>query len=420
MIFNNKSFLKYVFPLFIFSPMINLGTFGFTLAEILTFFFGLLLMFLRNENFRLPPILFIFFTLIFVGRIGALINTFQYNLPFNYTKFIFLFLLFVMIISYNIGRNSQISINQIFSSRMTKLIIIFTLTLCVLYVFSEVSTRERMLHIFTQKGADLIRLNSPRFPGLGINGNIYSYIIVIFLIFSVKNYFEDQLSIIFPLSCMLILLIIASKTSIASSLIVLLSFAIIYYFKRDEASKKYRKKSRIIFSSILLLGILLIIGSIYFSEYITIINRFDELLSNTEEINSLNTRQQLWSMGMERVWMSPLLGIDIVQSDLLSEVNLLYFGAPHNEFIFYWMTLGLLGLLGYVALLISMLIKNIYKKIRIEWVLLYMTLIIQMIFDGALQQLRFQFIFFILIGLNLKELNKHKEVLLENNLKYTK
>ena len=49
-----------------------------------------------------------------------------------------------------------------------------------------------------------------------------------------------------------------------------------------------------------------------------------------------------------------------------------------------------------------------------------MTLIIQMIFDGALQQLRFQFIFFILIGLNLKELNKQKEVLLGNNLKYKK
>ena len=79
----------------------------------------------------------------------------------------------------NIQKNESLEskINQIFSSRMTKLIIIFTLTLCVLYVFSEVSTRERMLHIFTQKGADLIRLNSPRFPGLGINGNIYSYII---------------------------------------------------------------------------------------------------------------------------------------------------------------------------------------------------------------------------------------------------
>jgi O-antigen ligase len=250
---------------------------------------------------------------------------------------------------------------------------------------------------------------SPRFPGLGVNGNVFSYMVIIFLIFSVKNYFEGRLSIILPLCCIGIIFIITSKTSIFSSFVIMLSFSIFNYFKKKGDVKERKKKSKIILFSLLIIATLVVLISYFFSEYFTIIDRIDELIGNSEQDNSINTRNELWSLGMERVSLSPFLGIDIVQADMLSDTNILYFGTPHNEFIFYWMTLGILGVLGYIIFILYLLLKNIYRKFRLEWVLLYCTLILQMIFDGAFQTLRFQFLFFILVGLNFKEINHQLE-----------
>lgn len=402
--FNNKSFLKYAFPLFVCSPMVNLGSFGFTISELLTLFFGTLIFFFSKEKFRIPTILLVFILFVFAGRVGAFVNTFKYDIPFNYTKFIFFFSLFILLVSYQIGRKSHMFISEIMAGKFTKVILMVTLVIAILYVVSGYDTRARLLYLFTQKGADVTRFTAPRFPGLGVNGNIYSYIVLIFMIFSVKNYFEERVNIFIPLSCMFVIILITSKTSIASSLIVLLSFAFFYYFKKQGDVIKARRKSRIVFTSLIILGVLVFFAGIYFSEYFVILDRFDELLGNSEQNNSINTRGILMSLGMERVRLEPIFGIDVVQADMISDTVPLYFVTPHNEFIFYWMSLGLLGLLGYIILMIYLIWVNVYKKFRLEWVLLYVTLIAQMFVDGAFQTLRFQFMFFILVGLNYKEL----------------
>ena len=127
-------------------------------------------------------------------------------------------------------------------------------------------------------------------------------------------------------------------------------------------------------------------------------------MGNSENINSLNDRFEIWQLGIERVKIAPIFGIDVVQADLASDTKPIYFATPHNEFLFYWMSLGIAGLLAYSILLIYLVWINLLPKFRIEWIIIYSALIIQMFFDGAFQTLRFQFIFFIFLGLNFREL----------------
>ncbi len=108
-------------------------------------------------------------------------------------------------------------------------------------------------------------------------------------------------------------------------------------------------------------------------------------------------------MGMERVNLSPIFGI--VKSRISNDYNILQFCCPHNEFIAYWTFTGFLGLLAYVSLLTYLIFANIRIKTGYFWNGIYLALFVQMIFDAAFQYPRFIPLFFIIAGLNLRELS---------------
>ncbi|HEY1062789.1 MAG TPA: O-antigen ligase family protein [Daejeonella sp.] len=395
--------LKYLLPLFLISPMLTLGGFGLTIAEILTFFTGIVFLMGFKGTIKFPAILILFIFLIVVGRIGAFVNSLDYNIPFNYAKIVFLFIIFVQVISYSIGRYSKITFDEIIVSGFAKVLFSVLAVFSLIYIVSDFDTRVRLLTLFFPKGMDFVRFNSPRFPGLGINANIYSFIVFMFLVMSVRTYLENKSNFLIPFLCTVIIFSITSKTTIIVSMIALLFFSIYYYSKKTSDNLTKKKATRII-TTLILIGFIIITASIVFSEYIIIFQRFDELLGNSENVNSLNDRFELWNLGIERIKMAPFFGIDVVQANLVSDTRPIYFATPHNEFLFYWMSLGIAGLLAYSILLIYLVWINLFPKIRIEWIIIYSALIIQMFFDGAFQTLRFQFIFFIFLGLNFREL----------------
>lgn len=410
------SLLVYLIPFFLFSPMIMLGNFGFSIAEIVTLIYGPLFILSYKGVIRFPLAIIIFIILTVIGRLGAFANSLDYNIPFNYTKLIFLFIIFIQIICYIIGRYSNLTIDKIVTSRFTKAVMLLIVLVGVLYVFCDLDKRILLLSSFFPKNMDYTRFISPRFPGLGINANIYSFIIFIMLVFAIKSYFENKNSIYLIALCIIPIVLVTSKTTIILSFLSL-GFFSLYYFKNNVAAGKSVKKSRQVFLALIVIAGLTVLGSIFFADYITILDRFDELMGNNENINSLDTRYVLWEMGIERIKLAPILGIDVVQADMISDSIPLYFANPHNEFLFYWMSLGITGLLAYVLFILYMIYVNSLPKFRPEWVLIYLALIIQMTFDGAFQTLRFQFIFFIFLGINFKELALGSKQKHESNTK---
>ncbi|MBV9987996.1 MAG: O-antigen ligase family protein [Chitinophagaceae bacterium] len=409
--FKTENFLKYVLPMYIISPMITLGNFGFSLGEILTFFYGVMFLLLPKKQAALPKIVLLFFVTIIVARLGAMMNSLNYPIPFNYSKFIFLFILLIQIISYYIGRNSAWTASQIMAHKATKYLAFAVFALAVVYIASDATTRGRLVYIFAS-GFDELRTAAPRFPGLGINANLYAYFVFVFFLFSLKNYFDHTTNFWLPFFCFGIIVLCASKTVIILAFMALLVFSIYYLLRnsREGELKTGKRRPVIMFSLIVGLGIFVFIASQIpvITEYIIIFQRFDDLLGSNGDYNSLNDRYELWGLGLERVRMAPILGIDVVQADLLSDSVPLYFVNPHNEFIFYWMSHGILGLLAYFILPFFMMIRNCFPKFRLVWVLLYFSLLIQMMFDSAFQSLKFQFFIFLIIGLNFMELGLKK------------
>ena len=382
--------------------MLTLGGFGLTIAEILTFFTGAVLMGSKGA-IKFPAILILFIFLTVLGRIGAFVNSLDYNIPINYAKIVFLFIIVVQVISYYIGRYSTISFDEIIVSRFAKVVFAVLAVFSLIYIVSDFDTRVRLLTLFFPKGMDFARFNSPRFPGLGINANIYSFIVFMFLVLSVRTYLANKTNFLIPFLSIVVILSVTSKTTIIVSMIALL-FLSIYYYIRKTSTILTKSKAKRITTTMTLVGFLIVFASPFFSEYIIIFQRFDELLGNSENINSLDDRFEIWQLGIERIKLAPIFGIDVVQANLVSDTIPLYFATPHNEFLYYWMSLGIAGLLAYSILLIYLVWINLFPKIRIEWIIIYSALMIQMLFDGAFQTLRFQFVFFIFLGLNFREL----------------
>lgn len=401
-----KKFLTYIFPLFLFSPMINLAGFGFTLAEIVTLILAVSFMVTRGSSFRLPVIMYVFILLVILGRLGALINSFNYNLPFDYTKLIFLFIILIQVSSFYLARSSGITIEEILVSKYARTVILILFWFTLFYTVSDEGTRGKIMNPFWLE-TNLERLKQTRFPGLGINSNIYSFFVFIFFVFYVKLFFENKVKFLVPFYCFFIIVFCASKTTIGLSLLAFLIIPLYNLLSPKNSFKELAKRKSILMLTFV--SILIIIGIIGYtnesiSDYIIVLRRLNSIIDNS---NSTEDRFELWNLGMERVQLSPFLGIDVVQTSMVSDTIPLYFANPHNEFIFYWMSLGILGMLAYFLIVAYFLIKNLVVKFKFEWCFIFFSLLIQMTFDGAFAYLRFQFFYFLLIALNLNEFDKY-------------
>lgn len=383
--------------------MINAGGFGFTVAEIFTFFYACSYLVLNRRTFKLPHVLYLFFIIICIARLGAFANSIKFDIPIDYTKLVFLLVILIQVSSFNVAKNSTITFDEILTTRYAKYVIGSAFMLALVYTISGTDLRAKLMAPFWP-GGDFARLVAPRFPGLGMNANIYAYFVFIFLVFSLKNYFTSKSNFTIPFFCLALIIFCASKTILILATLAMLSFPVYYFLWSNRVTeRKARKRAFVVLCVAFGLGIIGVIVSQNetITDYVIVLRRLDGLLNNSTD---LDDRYLNWRLGMERVWLAPVFGIDIVPGKMVSDTIPLFYANPHNEFIFYWMSLGILGLISYPIIIIYFMLKNLLAKLNIVWVFLFFSLLLQMLFDGAFEYFRFQFFFFLLIGLNFRDL----------------
>lgn len=408
-------------PLLLASPMIPVGPYGVSLAEILIILGGLYLLLGRNGfSVPVPKFLVVYVCLYAIGWLTSLYNAANWGIPVGLERLNFLYLASVPLLAYLVGRYSSHDIGRIVTNKFAYAVLCAVAIVAAVYPLLDTETRQFMLYYFWAD-VDSPRFGSPRFPGMGINANLYSYTVFVFLLFAFDRYLKDKSSFAVPLFAAIVIVAASSK------LIMFLSAAscgALWIAKRVAARKHPRLRpvrspwgvSRKAFY----IG-MLVVGAVWlgirYSEELSalrdtyvFLGRLEEVLDNQPGAESpLEARMFHWNSGLERVQLAPLLGIAMPPATLTADPDVLYFNSPHNEFIYYWSAYGMFGLAAHVFLVGYLLALNILRRSALPWIILYLTLICQMFFDGAFQAIRFVAMFFLIAGLNVRYLQHRKE-----------
>jgi hypothetical protein len=402
------------------TPYLFIGRVGITWFEILlvtAFAFELI----RKGAIPKQPIILIYALLLLVGYFIALINAdINFNIDAKFGDLKILYWLLLAILGAHFGYSHYQSIWEVGQSRPFKLVIVILGCFIGSYPFLSNEIRELVMRNYYHPDIDsgaLGRIYVARFPGLGVNANTFAFMMLISYYISVKSAFEKKISWIYPLASMVSIVILGSKTNF---ILALLLTANIFYFSTISSKIKIKTLASfaIFLSTAMFFFFLTNIGR-ELQDNIVLINR---LMSLTEarseyEFDPIENRLTHWKMGMERVGLAPFAGIAISSnSDDSLPVN---FCCPHNEFIAFWTFTGILGLLAYIILICGLIIKNKRSPNGYFWIGLYFALFIQMFFDSVFQSTRFLPIMFVMIGLNLRELDTYRQLknILRTNFK---
>lgn len=308
-----------------------------------------------------------------------------------------------------IGYSSKSSVIKIGQSLYFKLITYVVFGFVILYVFNDYQGRLELLRFYyhpdINEKSRFLMFHDFRFPGLGINAVLYSYLILIMFMISVSVYLEKKLSFHIVAINFFIILSCASKTSI-----ILCGFFLFYIliFQKCISYQKY-KLVIYLFASV---GLPLLFFIVTFGleksiQLFSFIERMSHIFDSGRESSTFHTRFYKWDLGLERISHSPFLGIKI---DPNNSNAILRFPDPHNEFLWMWSYRGMGTLLIHLLLNLTLLMFNFFNKTKNTsfWALLYFTLTLQMFFDCAFSCVRFYGFFFMLVGLNLREIKNQK------------
>jgi hypothetical protein len=316
---------------------------------------------------------------------------------------------------YYLGYQFYQSADAIVKHNVFQVVIIGLAVLAALYPFLSYERRFALLRFFYAGGAEEIsRLHSPRFPGLGVNANVYSFMVFTLLLFAFDAYIRRVVSGLIPLLAFIVILMASSKLVISLAVVCCLLI-----LARRLVSIRILKTgvSAILLSQRALsvaFGLLLLLfgAFVYLTQTsagnqimqtVATVDRFSKAFGDAQSESSFDTRYELWNMGLERVRLAPVLGI-VRHRFLEDDYVPLLFGFPHNEFIAEWMFYGVTGMFAHIFLLCGLIITNLRRRSALVWPLLYAALITQMFFDGALEYVRFYAMFFVLVGLNVRYL----------------
>jgi O-antigen ligase len=402
-------------PLSLVTPYIFGGAYGVTVAELLIFFvfFAFTLPELLRGTFRLPRFLFAYLALFIIGWLGAVINGLKWHMPVGPGNLSFFYRIVLAIGAFYIGYRSRQTMQQVVTHPFFKFVIVGLGIVAALYPFMSYDQRFALLRFFyAGSDGEIARLQSARFPGLGINANVYSFMVFIFLLFTFDAYVRKLLPAIYPLLAFIIIGSAASKlvisVSAAACLLVLLARLAPISSVRRGGNPSLVVSTRALAVTVLL--VLFVSGSAVFLTQTAVgsqivqtletFRRFADALEGVEGVSSFESRFSVWALGMERVELAPVLGI-VPDRQLVDEESALFFQNPHNEFIELWMFYGIAGMLAHVFLICVLLGINLRHRAPLVWPLLYVALIAHMAFDAAFSYVRFCALFFMVVGMNL-------------------
>jgi len=408
----------FILPFNLVTPFIFIFGVGLSVFEILIFISVFSLVINRRIKTVEAPRFLIFFLLLFIfGNIGSALNGLRWGIPFGAYELLLLgYKVAIVWCAFQVGYYYRQSMFKIISSKYFSILVIVLSTFVLIYPFLNPEQRYAMLKIFYLPGSSKLasRTLSPRFPGLGINGNIYSFIVYFFFLFSLKFFFKNKTSWLVPFLLFFIILTAGSKTIVTMcvfSFLVILSVHGVKIHSKNLSLIFYKRILKISFR----VGVILILffvflfsteeGNLIYQSIVTF-ERFEDFLFNadSDKISSFSTRFKLWEMGLERVKLAPFFGIALHRFIIIDSVPL-YFATAHNEFINLWMDIGLIGLLAHCFIIFYAIGINIKNRTGIVWILFYFSLIIQMFFDGAFEYIRFLPMWFMIFSLNLSEIH---------------
>ncbi len=406
----------FILPFNLVTPYIFVLGVGLSFFEILIFISVFSLVINRRIKTLEAPRFLLFFLLLFIlGNMGGGLNGLQWGIPFGAYELLLLgYKVTLVWCAFQVGYNYRQSIYKIISSKYFSILVIVLSTFAVIYPFLNPDQRYAMLKIFYLPGSEKVmsRALSPRFPGLGINGNIYSFIVYFFFLFSLNSFIKNKTSWLVSFLLFLIILAAGSKTVItmcAFSFLVILFVHGVKIHSKNSSLIFYKRIVKISF----LVGTILILfftfllstegGNLIYQSIVTF-ERFEDVLFNADsgEIGSFSKRFILWEMGLERVKLAPFFGIALHRF-IIKDTEPLYMATSHNEFINLWMDIGLIGMLAHCFIIFYAIGINIKNRTDIVWILFYFSLIIQMFFDAAFEYIRFLPMWFMIFALNLSE-----------------
>ena len=401
-------------PLLIASPMLSFGPYGFSLAEVLVVATGLFHVARLGFNVSIPPFILFYCLLLTVGRVTSLMNAPRFGVPVGLERLSFLYLLVLPILAYLVGRRSNRTMEAVSTSGMMQVVLVFVAVLAAAFPFLEADVKLAALYWFVpEQFLTLERHAKERFPGLGINSNLYAFMLCIILLFAFRAFLAAKA----PLRVAVFAFVAIVSSSGRLAIVLALGGCLALWGSTWLASRRARgaRTGRLIAYAAVVATVALA-ASFFFRERveellpkIVVLERFRELVSPDERIpvefqqpSAVEERLIHWRLGMQRVALAPVMGI-APNLWVNSDTDVVLFSAPHNEFIFYWTAYGLFGLFAVVFLVFYLLFTNVIRRTGLVWVLVYGTLIAQMTFDGAFQSVRFVAFFFIIVGLNVTE-----------------
>ena len=404
------SLLTFLFPLALVTPYVFLGPYGVTLFELLivAYFFWSTMKSEQRKIF-LPQVMKVYLLLFFLGWLGATLNgslNWDITVGLPDLKFFYYFLLAVA--GYNLGYRYYCSLESIFSSKVFQWMMITLLLFILIYPYLSYAQRFSVLQFFYPPNlpADkLVRFYYTRFPGLGVNANVYAFMLYTVFLFCFEVYLQKGRLRLILLGLFFAILVTGSKS------ILMLSIASILTLLLGSYSLLQLKYAKRIFSVFMLLILLVSLLTSFLKlttmgqdllEHISVFQRISKVVDDDNSVGNqaVQGRFILWGMGMERVELAPILGI-IPDRYRAPDNNALYFATPHNEFIAFWMFYGLLGMLAHMVLLVGLFVMNLGYRNSLAWSIYYIVLAVFMTCDAAFSSVRFQPLFFMLVGMNM-------------------
>ena len=399
----NPSFL---IPFSLITPYVFIGRTGVSFFEILVII-GFFIIFSSSQKIPKDNLIYIFMYLFLIGYVMSIFYSGSFiNLNPRLGDLKIIYWLLISYSGFYLGYYRYQNIDKITISKVFKSTVIILAVLILSYPFLDIETKFLIMKPFYSPLTDITEMSeiySFRFPGLGINANIYAFMLFILFNFSIYSWSKNNLSWLYFFLIFCAILVCGSKTVVALTLGSFIFFLLL----SDDFT--FLRKFRY------LLTIILIVSSISAYVFISpngqkiigIISVLDRFSSMVESKKSpFTTRQEHWELGIERVKLSPFFGIK--KPPYSKDSDLIGFCCPHNEFIAFWMFTGFLGMCAFGILIFGLVFKNFFYVHGLFWNLIYIPLIIQMFFDAAFQITRFLPLIFLIIGLNLREIFDHR------------
>ena len=394
--------LEWLIPLTMLLPVAQMGSYGLGYGDILLVVGGGLMLLQTGVPLPRSPIT-IYLVLFFLGWFFSALDGLCLGIRFEFRDMIIFYRLFFCWIAWTLGYKFTIQVERMAVNRITVLCIAAVAGIAIAYTFLPHGQRVALLsHFRPIDDRFVLMCYQNRFPGVNAEVNIYSFLPLIFFLFSLSRLVDTGQGLLTISLSSIIIVALGSRTTALSALICVAVLLCTKNINRMSFAREASQNKRILYRFFSVLAIILmLVGVAIITSGGYVDNRLTEKTAEGGNVEDADYRFRKWSGGMRRIALSPFLGFPDPTGDELAEYSYYYrFKRPHNEFLQIWMWYGVLGLFAHIYLLYVLISRNISCRSGAVWWLFYIFVIIRMMTDTAFKNYQFSMAFFLIAGSN--------------------